>query len=177
MKEIDYTKIGKIIDFITIKLNNYMIDVPEILLNGNEYTNLLAADRKTIDNQFKIDLGTYFAGMVMWYSSNKKASDGIIEYCNENTPLMPKEMVADLMRKNPNAKVNLMDTTKHLMALGVATYQRRIASTKNISVFEIPKACAGNLLNEYFNQKVSDYNLTLVVEGFNKVSRIIKGEE
>lgn len=177
MKEIDYSKIGKIIDFITIKLNNYMINVPEILLNNNEYTNLLSADRKTIDNQFKIELGTYFAGMVMWYSSNKKASDGIIEYCNKNTPMVPREMAEELMIKVPSTKVNLLDTTKHLMALGVIIYQRRIAATKNISVFEIPKACARILLNEHFNQKVSDYNLTLVVEGFNKVSRIIKGEE
>lgn len=176
-KKIDYSKIGKIIDFVTIKLNNYMIDCPNVLLDPNKQTNLLDADNNSIANTYKVELGIYYAGMLVWYSSNNEAANGIIAWCNENTPLMPKEMAKELMAKDPKKKVDFLNSTKILMDLGVTNYQRKIAATKNVSVFEIPKAAAGEMLNVHFNQKMSDYNTTLVVESFNKILKITKGEE
>lgn len=175
MTKVDYEKIGEIIDFVTTKLNDYMINEPSIILNADKQTDLLSADKTSIDNQYKVYLAAYYAGMLIWYSSNKVVSDGIIEYCNENTPLLPKELVTKLMKSDAKNKSNLFDYTKHLMDLYVASYQKRIAGTKELSVYEIPGACAGELLNERFNQKVSDYNSTLVVESFNRVLNISKG--
>ena len=94
--QIDYDSIGAIIDGVLEKLNEYMIDVPEIIIDQEKGKNLLLDDG-TIDKIYVIDLASYYCAILIWYSYNKKASDGLVKYVDKHYPAFERKRAEHML--------------------------------------------------------------------------------
>lgn len=176
--KIDYETVGKIINGVVEKLNEYMIDVPEVVLDQTKQKNLLKEDG-TIDNKYRINLASYYCAILEWYCSNKRASEGIVKYIDDTFPFMDKKIAQDMFNKSADqskkAEHAFLHFTESLMNLQIATHVKRMnGSSRTIAVAKMPEAMGDTVLNEYFNQKCSDFNRTLLRESLNKIIEISK---
>lgn len=171
--QIDYDSIGTVINGVLEKLNEYMIDVPEVILDQEKEKNLLKDDG-TIDKKYAIDLASYYCAILIWYSSNKKASDGLVKYVDEHYPAFERKMAEEMFEKSQDKSKKtehaLFHLTESLLNLQIATNIKRMeGSSKTISTTKMPEVLGDTILNEYFNQKCSSYNRALLKESLSAV--------
>lgn len=179
VKQIDLDKIGRLIDGVVIKLNEYMIDQPEIVLDQSKNKDLLNKEGK-IDNNFRVGLASFYCAILKWYCSNKKASDDIVKYVDNNYPILDKTTAKQLWEnsqdKSKKAEHAVFHITESIMNLQIATYIKRMDnSTETIPTHKMIDSLGDVVINERFNQKCSEYNSTLLRESVKHVIEMSKG--
>ena len=148
-------------------LNEYMLEHQEVVLDSSKQKRL-DKDEKGVDitNTSKCYLVSYYCAVIEYWSGKKDLSNKLIEYCNTYCSI-----IDNLNMKNTQNK--LKDFTKHVLELNTAAYIKRMNATKERNLNESITLLGENFLNENFNQKCSDYNITILKNSANKILEFI----
>lgn len=174
--QIDYERIGEIISGVAERLEEYAKDVPEVVIDPDKKS---LAPEGEVDNSTKMALGIYYCSILEWYSSNRRASNGIMNYCDEHFPMIDRKTVENLAGKIPGKNAEYyLHVTKIAMGAGIDVAVKWMnEASRNIPTVKMPEAFGEVFINEKLNQKCTDFNKTLLSESLNQILEICKGKK
>jgi len=150
---IDFESIDSKIEECVNKLNDYMIQNPSVIFDSNKNNNFLNINGD-IDFTTITTLASLYCSILVFSLKMKKASDIIIAEYN-NKYIVHQDV--------PNF-------VKNLMNVEVQNYLNKMTnSITNISFKDMPKAIIRDSLEKDFNQKCTDYNLGVLLDGLKFV--------
>ena len=173
-KFIDFNKIVALIRSVVENLNDYMENETAIILDPSREKNLRLLDDPDISAVYFWTLGCYYLSLLESYCKGERIADQFLGYLYERFPLMTEKIRASFDQESlRQRKKDYKKMTEITIDLTRTTLNKLIADNRRqYDLDTMPTVLAKYVLNHYYNQKCSDFNVALFTESFKEVLSI-----
>lgn len=162
----DLINIRDIVASVGNELYEYSCQIPEIALDPQKIKlNASEAEKIALIKNLCINISAFYIATIEHIYKCSNNSNLLINYLSQEFSLFSKELIEKMKMAG---RGDMSNFTYNTLKLNVSGNLNLILNSK-LKDADIPLKLGSHILNNEINQKVSDYNIKVLLDGLNKV--------